>query len=234
MVETRVEKKSDEIRIPIGRLRQNPWIICTILLAILLVIMLFVKSGGSTSTSISADQAGKSVIGYRAPGFSITPQTEWAFDILANHGFKYDSSIFPGKRDFGHYNSFNKEPVIVKTASHDIIEFPQTLFDFGLFKFSCFGGGYFRLFPGFFIKILSERIINNNKPLIIYMHPRDMDINQPKFHFPLVKKIRFYINISKTGNKLDNITRYIHFKSFETVLSDASFMESLQQYNIKN
>ena len=64
MVETRVEKKSDEIRIPIGRLRQNPWIICTILLAILLVIMLFVKSGGSTSASISSDQASKGVIGF--------------------------------------------------------------------------------------------------------------------------------------------------------------------------
>ncbi len=182
--------------------------------------------------SILENQAGKSVIGYRAPGFSITPQTEWAFDILANHGFKYDSSIFPGNRDFGHYNSFNKEPVIVKTASNDIIEFPQTLIDFGFFKLSCFGGGYFRLFPRFFIKIMSERIIKNNRPLIIYMHPRDIDINQPKIHFPLVKKIRFYINIAKTGNKLYNITRDFTFKSFDTVLSDVSFIESLEQYNI--
>jgi hypothetical protein len=79
---------------------------------------------------------------------------------------------------------------------------------------------------------MSERIIKNNRPLIIYMHPRDIDINQPKIHFPLVKKIRFYINIAKTGNKLYNITRDFTFKSFDTVLSDVSFIESLEQYNI--
>ena len=154
------------------------------------------------------------------------------FLVSLQRKVKKDSTIFQENREIGHNNRIKKEPLKVKTASNDIIEFPQTLIDFGFFKLSCFGGGYFRLFPRFFIKIMSERIIKNNRPLIIYMHPRDIDINQPKIHFPLVKKIRFYINIAKTGNKLYNITRDFTFKSFDTVLSDVSFIESLEQYNI--
>ena len=178
--------------------------------------------------SILENITGQSVIGYRAPGFSVTPETEWAFDILAKHGLKYDSSIFPGKRFYGHYDKFNKEPTIVKTASNEIIEFPQTVVDFGVFKLSCFGGGYFRLFPKSFFKKMSKIIIRSNRPLILYIHPRDIDIHQPQIPFSFLKKTRHYINISKTEQKLNDITRCFNFKSFEKVISDVAFIEKLK------
>jgi polysaccharide deacetylase family protein (PEP-CTERM system associated) len=184
--------------------------------------------------SVLEDLTGKTVKGYRAPGFSITPETVWAFDILVQNGFEYDSSIFPGTRFFGHYNSFHKEPVIVNYAGKEIIEFPQTLVNFGLFKLSCFGGGYFRLFPSLFIKTMSEIIIKNNRPLIFYMHPRDIDINQPKINFHLLKKFRHYVNISKTEKKLINIAQDFSFKSFEEVIADPLFFENLKHYNLNN
>lgn len=172
---------------------------------------------------------GKSVNGYRAPGFSITPQTEWAFDILAKHGIKYDSSIFPGKRFLGHYDRFDKVPVIVKTATNDIIEFPQTIVDFGIFKLSCFGGGYFRLFPkAVFIK-MARVIEKTNRPLILYIHPRDIDKDQPHIEFPLLKKFRHYVNISKTEQKLVDISGRYNFKSFEMLMSDDDFIASLKR-----
>jgi len=179
--------------------------------------------------SIIENLTGKEVIGYRAPGFSITPQTEWVFDILAKEGFKYDSSIFPGKRFFGHYDGFSKTPVIVKTADNEIIEFPQTLIELGFIKLSCFGGGYFRLFPGFMIKKFSKTILRKNRPLIIYIHPRDIDLEQPDIVFPFLKKFRHYVNISKTTKKLDQITKLHNFKSFESVMSDTKFTSSLGQ-----
>ena len=179
--------------------------------------------------SILENITGQSVIGYRAPGFSITPATEWAFDILAKHGIKYDSSIFPGKRYYGHFDNFNKEPVIVKTTNNEIIEFPQTVVDFGVFKLSCFGGGYFRLFPKSFFLIMSRIIKRNDRPLILYIHPRDIDIHQPQIPFSFLKKTRHYINISKTEQKLYDITSCLNFKSFEKVISDVTFIEKLKR-----
>jgi polysaccharide deacetylase family protein (PEP-CTERM system associated) len=178
--------------------------------------------------SILENIIGKCIIGYRAPGFSITPDTEWAFDILAKHGIKYDSSIYPGKRFYGHYDRFKKEPIIVKTAFTEIIEFPQSIVDFGVFKLSCFGGGYFRLFPKSFFFMMARIIERSDRPLILYIHPRDIDTNQPKIPFSFLKKTRHYINISKTEQKLSDITSLFDFKSFEMVISDAAFLEKLK------
>jgi peptidoglycan-N-acetylglucosamine deacetylase len=164
---------------------------------------------------------------HRAPGFSITPETEWAFDILASHGIKYDSSVFPGKRFYGHFDKFNKEPVTVKTENFELVEFPQTVVDFGLFKLSCFGGGYFRLFPLIFFYRMAKIIEKSNRPLILYIHPRDMDVHQPQISFPFLKKTRHYINIAKTEQKLYNITGHFNFRSFEMLLSDEKFKEKL-------
>lgn len=177
--------------------------------------------------SIVENLTGHPVIGYRAPGFSITPATEWAFDILAENGIQYDSSIFPGKRFFGHYDEFNKEPIIVNTTSNEIIEFPQTIVDFGIFKLSCFGGGYFRLFPESIIINMARIIEKRNRPLILYIHPRDIDIHQPQIKFSFLKRIRHYLNISKTEQKLSNITGHFNFQSFERLLADVAFKEKL-------
>ena len=64
---------------------------------------------------------------------------------------------------------------MVETDKGRIIEFPQSVVNFGLFKLSCFGGGYFRLFPESFFILMSHYIEKNNRPLILYIHPRHLD-----------------------------------------------------------
>ncbi len=179
------------------------------------------------SKSIIENITGKNVIGFRAPGFSITTDTVWAFDILSEYGIKHDSSIFPGKRFYGYFNEFGKVPVIIRTASGDIVEFPQSVVDLGLFRFSCFGGGYFRLFPEFVFKMMAKTIVRNGRPVIMYIHPRDLDTDQPRLKFPLIRSIRHYVNISTTADKLANITRLTKFTSFEDLLKDESFNGNL-------
>jgi polysaccharide deacetylase family protein (PEP-CTERM system associated) len=179
------------------------------------------------STSVLENLTGRKVIGYRAPGFSITPETEWAFEILAEQGIKYDSSIYPGKRFYGFHEKFDKSPIIVDTRSGEIVEFPQSLIDFGFFKLSCFGGGYFRLFPKSIFLTMANMLNKTGRPLVFYIHPRDIDTDQPQIRFPFLKKVRHYINISKTEQKLDEITRHFDFKSFEMMISDVSFMGKL-------
>jgi polysaccharide deacetylase family protein (PEP-CTERM system associated) len=190
------------------------------------------KTDINKSKNILENITGKALKGFRAPGFSITPETKWAFDILSEIGIEHDSSIFPGKRFYGYYNEFGKEPAIIKTAISNIIEFPQSIVDFGIFRFSCFGGGYFRLFPEFVFRMMAKTIDRSGRPLIMYIHPRDMDIDQPRLKFPLLKNLRHYINISKTADKLSNITMSIKFTSFENVLSDESFTGKLRYSSI--
>jgi len=182
--------------------------------------------------SILENITGKEIIGYRAPGFSVTPETEWVFNILAEHGFKYDSSIFPGKRFLGYYDKFSKDPVIINISGNQIVEFPQTLIDFGFIRLSCFGGGYLRLFPACVIKECAKVILKTNRPLIIYIHPRDIDPDQPEIDFSVLKKFRHYVNISKTVRKLDQITKLYKFKSFESVISDTDFLINLDKITL--
>ncbi|MFC2098659.1 polysaccharide deacetylase family protein [Bacteroidota bacterium] len=186
------------------------------------------------SKSIIENITGQGVIGYRAPGFSITPSTEWAFEILAKHGIKYDSSIFPGKRFYGYHEGFPKEPLIVETIENTIVEFPQTVVDFGLFNISCFGGGYFRLFPKSIILKMSGIIRKAGRPLILYIHPRDIDPDQPQMPFSYLTRKRFYLNVSKTEKKLADITSRFNFKSFEKVLSNDEFIGRLKHIAIGN
>lgn len=178
--------------------------------------------------SIIENLTGKSVIGYRAPGFSIIPETSWAFEILAMNGFKYDSSIFPGKRFLGHFDEFSKEPAIIITEEGELIEFPQSIVDFKLFKLSCFGGGYFRLFPIQVFLQMAKFISKANRPLITYIHPRDIDADQPRIEFPPLRRLRHYINISKTEEKLNIISGKFNFKSFEKVLSDHVYIKNFK------
>jgi polysaccharide deacetylase family protein (PEP-CTERM system associated) len=187
------------------------------------------KEDINKSKVILGNITGKDIIGYRAPGFSITPETEWAFDILSECGIKHDSSIFPGQRFYGHFRKFGKEPAIIRTSFDEIIEFPQSVVDFGLFRFSCFGGGYFRLTPEFVFRLMARIIDKSGRPLIIYIHPRDMDVDQPRIKFSYLKSLRHYINISKTLHKLDEITRFFNFISFEKAISDVSFISKLEK-----
>ena len=182
--------------------------------------------------SILENITGKEIIGYRAPGFSITPETEWVFNILVEHGFKYDSSIFPGKRFLGYYDKFSKDPVVINISGNQIVEFPQTLIDFGFIRLSCFGGGYLRLFPACVIKKCAKVILKTNRPLIIYIHPRDIDPDQPAIDFSVLKKFRHYVNISKTARKLDQITKLHKFKSFESVICNTDFLINLDKINL--
>jgi polysaccharide deacetylase family protein (PEP-CTERM system associated) len=182
--------------------------------------------------SVIESISGKKVLGYRAPGFSITPDTDWAFDVLADNGIKYDSSIFPGKRLLGHFDNFNKEPVVVETSLGEIVEFPQTVADLGFMRLSCFGGGYFRLFPKQFILSMAKRIRHTGRPLIFYIHPRDLDTLQPLIKFPFFRHLRHYINISSTEQKLRDISGRFEFTSFESLLTDEKFIESLKRINV--
>lgn len=155
------------------------------------------------------------VIGYRAPGFSIVPETIWAFSNLAKAGYKYDSSLFPAKRGHGYYLEANLRPFKIREL--DFYEFPITVIPLLLNNICFFGGGYLRLFPYWLINIMERIVEKDNRPIIYYIHPREIDIDQPKLNMSKIRKFKSYTNLKTVEKKLNKIiakNKYLSFSKY--------------------
>src|SRR5215467_14057594 len=135
--------------------------------------------------SILEDAAGQAVNGYRSPGFSATTRTDWFFECLAEAGYEYDSSIFPAKRNHGGIVNARREPHSVETPQGPILEFPVSVADVVGRPMCFFGGGYLRLFPYSWIRRAAEQVIAGGRPVIFYVHPREIDPNHPRLKMPI-------------------------------------------------
>jgi polysaccharide deacetylase family protein (PEP-CTERM system associated) len=156
------------------------------------------------------------VIGYRAPSFTITSKTQWAFDILAQHGIKYDSSIFPVgfHPDYGMADA----PLGIHKSKNDIVEFPLSCVEIYRRRIPCCGGGYFRLFPYTLTKYLIKRCNAEGRPTIFYLHPWEVDREQPRVRLPWKKRFRHYHNLAKTLSRLRRLLTDFHFTTARGVL----------------
>jgi len=144
---------------------------------------------------------GEKVIMYRAPAFSFTKDTPWAFEILYELGITHDASIFPAKHDYGGFPDFgNSEPSIIETKGIFIKEFPMNIRK-ALNKSIVFsGGGFFRLFPYYMIKKWTKQ----SDYVMTYFHPRDFDKDQPMLkHLPLMRKFKSYYGLKHSSTKFD-------------------------------
>ena len=150
------------------------------------------------------DQLGNGVKSYRAPSYSITAKTLWALDVLAAAGFECDSSIFPVVHDnygipdaprFPHYKSLD--------GGARIAEFPPSTLRICGVNLPVAGGGYFRLFP-YSATAWSIRRINDKEmqPAMVYLHPWEIDPEQPRIPASLRSRFRHYQNLRSTEEKL--------------------------------
>jgi polysaccharide deacetylase family protein (PEP-CTERM system associated) len=145
------------------------------------------------------------IFGYRAPSFSITKDTTWALPILAEEGYVYDSSIFPVLHD--RYGIPTASPYVhqVRTESGVLWEVPPSVVNlFGL-RIPAAGGGYFRLYPYILLRWLLRRIEAEDIPLVMYLHPWELDPDQPRMDGPLLSRMRHYLNLSRTEKRLNKL-----------------------------
>ena len=156
---------------------------------------------------ILEDISGKPVRGYRAPGFSITRATPWALEELVATGHTYDSSIFPTGRGHGGLPGAPMEPHTEVTLAGDLLEFPITVARFLGRRVCFFGGGYLRLFPYRVIDHMARSVNRDGRPVVYYVHPREIDPNHPRMPMGAVRRFKSYVNLSTTTRKLDRILR---------------------------
>jgi len=141
------------------------------------------------------------VLGNRSAGFSITEKTPWAFDMIAKAGLQYDSTVFPASRGHGGFVGAAKNIHIIKTKLGNLTEIPIPVINVMGREIAFSGGGYLRLFPYWFIKNSIAQLNKQGTPVVVYVHPRDFDLHQPRMKMPLGRRFKSYINISTTENK---------------------------------
>lgn len=159
--------------------------------------------------------AGCAVTGYRAPSYSITARSLWALGILAEEGFGYDSSIFPIRHDVYGIPDAPRAPWQVSTAGGSLVEYPISTFRVaGATNLPVGGGGYLRLLPFWYTRFGFNRVRAENLPLIAYVHPWEVDPDQPRIPGRLRSRLRHYTNLNKTLARLSALLRLGDFSSF--------------------
>jgi polysaccharide deacetylase family protein (PEP-CTERM system associated) len=159
--------------------------------------------------------AGVRVVGYRAPTFSITTRSLWALEVLAACGFVYDSSIFPIRHDLYGMPDAPRRPFRVSTPAGDLLEFPITTFriPWGP-NLPVGGGGFLRLLPLAYTRFGLRRATAEGVPIIVYVHPWELDANQPPIAGRFRSRVRHYTGLAHTAERLRSILGDGRFTSF--------------------
>ena len=147
------------------------------------------------------DCTGKKVTSFRAPGFSITKNNKWAFEVLHHLGVTKDSSVFPAGRAHGGLPSYRLAlPSIIEYNGIKLKEFPINTHNIFGKSFIFSGGGYFRIFP---YEIIRNWTFQSDY-VMTYFHPRDFDIGQPIVPgLSLARRFKSYVGIKKCKTKLE-------------------------------
>lgn len=192
------------------------------------------------SKRLLEDLTGRQVYGYRAPSYSISLDTFWAFDELCEAGYRYDSSIFPIRHDYYGIADWPRflAPA-VKTSEgtwqtcedpssgNFIIEVPISTIQIAGKNFPIAGGGYFRLFPYELTRFGLRRINRiEGQSFVFYLHPWELDPDQPRMQGAGLKsRFRHYLNLHKTEERFWQLLRDFRFTSIDACLMSQELPE---------
>jgi len=170
------------------------------------------------SKAILEDIIGELILGYRAPCYSITKKSVWALNILMEEGFKYDSSLFPIRHDKGGLLEAKRYPYKIYNHEKCLQEMPLSTFRLLNQNIPFSGGGYFRLLPYSLIKGVVNDINKQGHPVVFYIHPWELDPEQPKIKAGFLNNFRHYVNIPKTKDKISKLLDDFEFKLMRDTL----------------
>ncbi len=172
------------------------------------------------SKQLLEDLTGARVAGYRAASFSITAESQWALDILIELGFEYDSSIFPVRHDrYGMPGAPRFPSVMTRSTGESLVEFPMSTASYLGLRVPISGGGYFRLLPYWFVRAGLQRVNRSEQqPFTFYLHPWEIDVDQPRVKVDWLSRFRHYTNLDSCEARLRRLLGEFQFASMRTVL----------------
>ena len=166
------------------------------------------------------DQGGAPVRGYRAPSYSVTPRSLWALDVLIEEGYSYDSSIFPIRHDRYGIPLSPRHPFVMERNGRTLVEAPASTTRVGPLNLPIGGGGYFRILPYGWTRWGIERVNRlEGRPAIFYLHPWEIDPNQPTLRTSRLGQFRHYRNLHTTEQRLRRLLSDFRFGPMLSVIN---------------
>ena len=157
------------------------------------------------------DLAATPVVGFRAPSFSIVPGHEWALDLLIEEGYRYDSSLFPVRRNGYGYANGHRDPHWLRRPTGRLAEVPPaTLRRWGA-QVPAGGGAYFRLLPYGVVRAALRDCERRGVPGTFYIHPWELDPAQPRLAVPWITRLRHYGGLRWMARRLDRLLAEFRF-----------------------
>lgn len=175
------------------------------------------KADVSRAKKLVEDIMGQSIKGYRAPSWSITSKSLWAWDILADLGFVYDASVFPietylyglpSAPRFPYHPEYNERAL-------NLLEVPSSTVRILNKNIPFAGGFYFRALPYSLIAQGIKTVNKEGQPTIVYLHPREIDPGQPRLTLSWKESLIHYYGIGGCERKLIRVLKRFKFTSIE-------------------
>jgi polysaccharide deacetylase family protein (PEP-CTERM system associated) len=157
--------------------------------------------------------SGTPVAGFRAPSFSIVPGAEWAFDVLIEEGYRYDSSIFPIRRPGYGYPGAPTTPYEIRRAAGTLLELPMATTTIAGLRLPAAGGGYLRQLPYRLTQRAFDEHVARGESAMFYIHPWEIDPDQPRLSVPLLSRLRHYQGLERTLPRLERLLARYRFTS---------------------
>jgi len=162
---------------------------------------------------------GAPVVGYRAPSYSVTRASLWALDVLAEEGFRFDSSIFPTRHPRYGIPGFVREPVrLVLPGGASLAEFPLTTLPLGPVALPLAGGAYLRFLPPALFRAGFGRLVRRGTPTILYLHPWEVDPDQPRQPVGWRVRLNHYFGLAQVEGRLRALLERFAFAPVGEVL----------------
>lgn len=173
-----------------------------------------------SSKAILEDLSGQPVLGFRAPSFSILPGMEWAFDTLLEQGFTYDSSLFPIRRPEYGWPGTPTHPHQIARPGGALLELPMATTTLLGARVPAAGGAYLRHFPFWIIRRAFAGAAREGVPAMLYVHPWEVDLEQPRIRVPRHIQVRHYGGMERTLPRLTRLLEQFRFGSVREWLAE--------------
>jgi polysaccharide deacetylase family protein (PEP-CTERM system associated) len=170
----------------------------------------------SRAKTMLEDISGTKIIGFRAPSWSITAKSLWALRVLAEMGFKYDSSIIPAKVNLG--GMYYCNPSIHRRSEAEIVEIPPSIINVLGMHFPFSGGLYLRILPYAFIRSCIRKLNKKGMRAVIYLHPWEMDNDLPRLPLGIKGRFSLYHNLDTVQRKVEQLLKDFSFIAIREVL----------------
>ena len=172
------------------------------------------------SKDLLEQACGRRIEGYRAPSYSITPKSLWALDVLIDEGYTYDSSIFPIRHDRYGIPVSDRRPYQIAREGGALIEVPGSTTQVGSLNLPVAGGGYFRILPYWWTRWGIARVnTQEQRPAVFYLHPWEIDPEQPRLKAGRLSRFRHYRNLADTERRLRQLLTDFRFDTIQSLVT---------------